>query len=86
MPARGTLWIEPTTGRVSQTSLELADSAGGLRGRMTVRYGPHPKFNVLVPLEMRERYTSVSGEEVSAVAFYSDFRRFETAGRLVVPK
>ncbi len=53
---------------------------------MTVRYGTHPNFDVLVPLEMRETYTAASGEEVTAVATYSEFRRFETAGRIVIPK
>jgi hypothetical protein len=86
VPVRGTLWIDATTGRVLHTSLELSDPSGRLRGRMTVRYGPHPNFDVLVPLEMRETYTSSSGEEVNAVATYSEFRRFETAGRLIIPK
>jgi hypothetical protein len=84
--ASGTLWIDDSTGQVLQTLLELADSAGGLQGRMTVRYGAHPKFDVLVPLEMRETYTAASGEEISTVAAYSNFRRFETAGRLIIPK
>jgi hypothetical protein len=86
LPVRGSFWIDPATGRVLRTFLELADAAGDLRGSITVQYGPHPKFDVLVPLEMREAYTSSSGEEVTAVASYSDFRRFETAGRIIVPQ
>jgi hypothetical protein len=86
IPVRGTFWIDATTGRVLQTSLELADPFARLRGRMTVRYGPYPNFDVLVPLEMRETYSSPTGEDVNAVATYSGFRRFETAGRVVVPK
>jgi hypothetical protein len=84
--AGGRLWIDDATGQVLQTVLELTDSASGLQGRMTVRYGAHPKFDVLVPLEMRETYTATSGEEISTVAAYSNFRRFETAGRLIIPK
>jgi hypothetical protein len=84
--ARGTLWIDSATGQVLQTSLELSDGAAELKGRMTVRYGAHPKFNVLVPVEMRESYTSAAGEEITTVATYSDFRQFETAGRLIIPK
>ena len=53
---------------------------------MTVRYGPHPNFDVLVALKMRETYTASSGEAVTAVATYPEFRRFETAGRIVIPK
>ena len=86
IPVRGTLWIDAATGRVLRTALELSDPLGRLRGRMTVRYGTHPNFDVLVPLEMRETYTSAAGEEVTAVATYSEFRRFETAGRIVIPK
>ena len=86
IPVRGTLWIEATTGQVLRTALELSDPSGRLRGRMTVRYGPHPNFDVLVPLEMRETYAASSGESVTAVATYSEFRRFETAGRIVIPK
>jgi len=83
VPASGTIWIEATGGRVLRTSLILSSADGRLGGRMTVQYGPHPKFDVLVPLEMREVYTSSSGEEITATATYSDFRRFETGTRLV---
>ena len=86
IPVQGTLWIEATTGQVLRTALELSDSSGRLRGRTTVRYGPHPNFDVLVPVEMRETYAASSGESVTAVAIYSEFRRFETAGRIVIPK
>jgi len=86
VPARGTIWLDELTGRVLQTLLELSDPSSRLSGRMTVQYRPHPKFDVLVPVEMREKYTSPSGEEVTTVATYSDFRRFETSGRLVIPR
>jgi len=79
------LWIDEATGCVVQTVLELCE-ASALRGRMTVSYGAHPKFDVLVPLEMRETYSASSGEQVTAIATYSDFRRFETSGRLVIPR
>lgn len=85
VPTRGTLWIDEATGRVLQTALELSETSTRLQGRMTVRYGPHPRFDVLVPVEMREWYTSPAGEEVTTVATYSDFRRFETGAR-IVPK
>ena len=74
--------IDATTGRILQTSLELTDPDRRLQGRMTVQYGSNPKFDVLVPVEMRERYASASGEEVTTVATYSDFRRFEATVRL----
>jgi hypothetical protein len=83
VPASGTIWIEAATGRVRQTSLVLSGADTRLSGRMTVLYGPHPKFEVLVPVEMREHYTAATGEEITTVAGYSDFRRFETGARLI---
>ncbi len=84
VPVRGMIWIEAATGSVLRTLVELSDGSARLSGRMTVRYGSHARFDVLVPLEMRETYTSGSGEEITAVATYSEFRRFETAGRLIL--
>jgi hypothetical protein len=86
VPARGTVWIEEATGHIRQTVLEVTDRPGGLQGQMTVRYGADPKFDVLVPLEMQEIYTSAAGEQITTRASYSDFRRFETAGRIIMPR
>jgi len=85
LPSQGLLGIEPETGRVLFTSLILAD-LDNVQGNLAVRYGPHADFDVLVPIEMREVYTSVGGEEVTAIATYSDFRRFEAHGRIIVPQ
>jgi hypothetical protein len=35
---------------------------------------------------MKESYRSFAGEQIDCTATYSDFRRFETAGRLIIPK
>jgi hypothetical protein len=86
VPTRGTLWIDPVSGRILLTSLRVTDPGTRLQGRMTVHYWPAPRFEVLVPLEMREWYTSPDGEEITTLASYSDFRRFETGGRLIVPQ
>lgn len=83
LPARGEVRIDVATGRVVATTLELADTAAQLHGRMTVSYGPSARFDVLVPEVMREVYRSSRGETVTTEALYSNFRRFETAGRLV---
>ena len=80
-PVRGTYWIDPASGRVLQTSLQLADPRTARRPNDR-EVQPERQFDVLVPLEMRERYTSASGEEVTTVATYSDFRRFEATSRL----
>lgn len=83
LPATGLVRLDADSGQVLETSLDLVDQAAGLRGRMTVAYEASARFDVLVPASMRESYASRSGETVTAEAIYSNFRRFETAGRLV---
>ncbi len=62
---------------------------------MTVTYKEDGKLGLLVPDRMLETYEGPSvnrftgNEEISKVncsATYSGFRRFETSGRVVVPK
>jgi len=86
VPAHGTLWVDESTGQVLKTLLELEQKEEGIRGTMTVRYGARPPFDVLVPVEMREAYVATTGEEITTVATYSNFRRFETAGRIIIPQ
>ena len=83
VPAQGRIWVDPDSGEVVQTLLELNDPASRLKGQMTVRYGSNPGFDVLVPLDMRELYSSAIGEEITTTATYSNFRRFETRVRIV---
>ena len=85
LPSQGLMGIEPDTGRVLFTSLILMDGAS-VQGNLEVEYGAHADFDVLVPTEMREVYNSVNGEEVTARATYSDFRRFEAHSRIIVPQ
>ncbi len=83
MPARGSLAVDSATGEILETQLELRVPNAMLVGHVSVRFASDPRFDVLVPIEMRERYESASGEHITTVATYADFRRFETAGRLV---
>ncbi len=83
VPARGSFWIDPDTGQVLQTQLELNDRHSRITGIMTVRYGSHESFEVLVPIEMREIYKADTGEQVMTVATYTNFRKFETAARII---
>lgn len=84
VPASGTLDIDETSGEILRTVLDVAGSEGRLTGRMTVDYRPHPAFDVLVPIEMREDYAFRDREQITAVASYSNFRRFKTAARLIL--
>ena len=62
---------------------------------VTVSYKNDPRLGLLVPEKMMETYegptvnTFTGQEEVNKIncsATYSDFRRFETSGRIVAPK
>ena len=54
--AHGSVWIEPSTGRIVQTALRVEDDAIGLTIEMDVRYAPIPDLGILVPVTMTERY------------------------------
>jgi len=84
LPSQGLLAIEPDTGRILFTALFLMDGAN-VNGNLEVEYGAHADFDVLVPMQMKEAYYSINGEEVKAIATYSDFRRFEAHSRIIVP-
>ena len=108
VPASGMLWIDPTSGRVLRTLLELhadveedavAHRSGERRESrrmavsVTVSYTMDARFGVPLPSEMRERYevaparrtgSPETSATVTGVATYSDFRTFETFGRLIV--
>lgn len=83
LPVGGTLSIDEASGAVWSTKVEMSAAGGGLTGSMAVDYEPHVAFDVLVPREMRESYAS-SMQRIDALATYSDFRRFQTSGRLIL--
>lgn len=81
------------------TELKQAGRRVRSTSSVTVDYGYDDRLGLLVPREMRESYVapSVSGnadsssgrEELTRIgcrATYSDYRRFETSGRVVIPK
>jgi hypothetical protein len=81
------------------TEWKQAGRRGRSTSSVTVDYGYDDRLGLLVPREMRESYVApmVSGDASSSSgkdvltrigcrATYSDFRRFETSVRLVVPK
>jgi len=84
--SHGTLWIDPATGEVLRAVLECGDSRKAL-SKITVTYRRHERLGLLLPVEMIERPESDSGQLfVEGTCRYSNYRRFETAGRLVIPK
>jgi hypothetical protein len=99
-PATGALWIHVADGTVVRTNLRLPGRATVPEVSITVDYQLDPKLEMRVPSRMEELYrTIVMGENsgstmrsvtrfnsIRAVATYSNFRRFETSGRLLTPK
>jgi hypothetical protein len=76
MPARGRLWIEPDTGRVLVTELVAEDLS--VRGAITVGYDLEPTLQLMVPIQMQERYDLRRGPSpVTGEANYRSFRQFQ---------
>jgi hypothetical protein len=78
--ARGSFGIDSIDGRVVETVLELLGVA-----RITVVYAVDPRLQISVPVTMTEAY-DMAGERLSAVATYSNYRKFETGVRIVPRK
>jgi len=77
-----------TSGRPVDSSQRRAWSS---RVLVSVTYRMDARLALLVPAEMRESYgpqESTLGEisTITCRATYSDFKRFETTGKLVIPK
>ena len=84
--AQGRLWIEPVTGAVWRTELGFSGFAALYLKEATIRveYQHDNRLQMLVPSEMEETY-GLDIEVVHGRASYRNYRRFETAGRLVAP-
>jgi hypothetical protein len=75
MPSHGRFTIDHATGRVLASEL-IAESAA-LRARIEVAYALEPAMGVLVPREMREKYTLTDGSTIEGKATYARFRRYQ---------
>jgi len=84
--ARGRVWIEPTSGAVLRTELSFNGSAARYLKESAIRvdYQRDPKLKVLLPSEMEETY-GLEIEVLHGVATYRNYRRFETAARMITP-
>jgi len=71
VPASGTLWVDPVSGRVLRTLMRAAGAT------ITVTYEPRPEsLGLWLPVKMQENYEYSIGR-VQATATYSKFRRFQ---------
>ena len=83
LPATGTLWIEPATGRVLRTELRTGERARDrIEAVITVTYVFVPRLDLLLPGTMEERYRG-RDTDIACRADYSNFRRFETDARII---
>ena len=74
IPASGRFWIDVVTGRIVKAELALATR--GVRARVTTSFHLDDRFQIDVPVEMRERYDLDRGQ-VTGTASYGRFRRFD---------
>ena len=73
--AHGRLWIDAISGRVVKTELRVEQPS--IRAVVTTTFRPDDRFDIGVPLEMRETYTFGNGNNINTVATYGRFRRFD---------
>jgi len=77
------------------TDRDWTDRRARSAASVIVSYAMDERLNLLVPAEMRESYegpfgqstvSTVDSQRIVCRATYSDFRRFETSGRVIIPK
>lgn len=74
--ARGTFWIDPDTGRVLRTRLEVGSGLSLEQWRLDADYALDPGLGVWLPAEARERYENQNGK-VEVKVTYSGYRAVE---------
>lgn len=77
--ARGGVWLDPESGAVLRTDLSWD---GEPRGFISVRYRRDANIGALVPDTMVEEYRGRTGT-ISGRAVYTNYRRFQTAARVL---
>ena len=77
--SRGSILVNPSTGEVLRTRLEWDGEPVGF---IEVEYRKDAHLGVLVPWRMVEQYRR-AGMQVSGEATYTNYRRFQTSGRIV---
>ncbi len=78
--ARGTMWIDPASGRVLKTELMLGDANTPVRTTILVTYRHDAVLGTFVPVVMEEQYDdprNPRADRILARAAYAHFRRFE---------
>ena len=88
--SKGAVWIADRDGTIVRTRLDLRIPLRDTIASVEVDYGRDAKLDMWVPVRMHESYlqsrATMINEAIDCVATYSNFRRFETSGRIVTPK
>ena len=80
VPSEGSVWVNASDGTVLRTSLRLKEF-----GRSSAAVTRHANIDMWLPQVMVESYEMPRGtrrERTSTEARYSDYRRFQTSGRI----
>jgi len=88
MPSRVVAWVEPQSGRLCRAEVRTADArlgAGAFTAVVTVDFRHDAAVDLTVPARMTERFFIAPRSEGESEATYSNYRRFQTSGRLVPP-
>jgi hypothetical protein len=78
--ARGAVWVDPANGEVLRTDLSWD---GRPDGYIVVHYRRDTGIGALLPETMLEEYRGARGV-VTGKATYTNYRRFQTAARVIV--
>jgi hypothetical protein len=79
-PAAGRFWLNPETGAVLMSELELINRR--VRATINVSYQSEPLVGFLVPAEMREHYEA-GGLAIEGRATYGQFRQLQHRSSVV---
>ena len=74
LPSRGVFWIDPQTGQVLRSKLELGTGLSMEQMRIEVEYAPDAGLGVPVPVSMKEKHETERGK-VDAKAAFTNYRR-----------
>jgi hypothetical protein len=87
MPSVVRAWIDPSNGRLLRAEVNTLATFNAREFEHSVRvdFEPNKALGLLVPSEMREVFPVGNGKmsNGTSVANYSNFRRFQTSGRIV---
>jgi len=76
-PATGRFWIDPESGRVLRTELQML--TGPTTAVITVDYEEQPDLKLWLPVRMSERYSAYRRPAITGSATYQKFRRYQIA-------